>query len=145
MSGVLALSRYCLESGVKHFFLDCSLNLEKKAKETLKLLETISSSGNESEEVMQVKAMMRAQAWKQATQPIVEEEKSMKLSPKSWKARRKRRVATRKKREEKTKEEEKVHKKDSLPKGGLVLVDKVFKPLKSMLYAYEANQTNKER
>ena len=58
-------------------------------------------------------------------------------------------MATKKKREEKACEEAKSQKKESLLEGGLVLAEKMFKPLKAMLDAYEArlgsNQTNEER
>ena len=80
---------------------------------------------------------------------MIEEEKSKRSSPNSWKARRQRRVATKKQREEKAQEEAKSQKKESLLEGGLVLVEKVFESLRAMLDAYEAkitpNQTQEER
>ena len=55
-------------------------------------------------------------------------------------------MATKKRREEKAQEEAKSQKKESLIQGGLVLIEKVFEPLKAMLDAYDAtNQTNEER
>ena len=52
-------------------------------------------------------------------------------------------------REEKAQEEAKSQRKESFLEGGLVLVEKVFEPLKAMLDVYEArlrpNQTNEER
>ena len=56
-NNVPALARYCLECGIKHLVSDCSLNLDKKGKATLNLLETIpSSNGNESKDVKFVKS-----------------------------------------------------------------------------------------
>ena len=102
------------------------MNLEKKGKVALNLLETIpSSSGNDSEGAKPINIVTRAQA--------IEEEKSKRSSPDSWKARRQRRVYAKKRREEKAQEEARSQKKESLIKGGLVLVEKVFKPLKAML------------
>ena len=76
---------------------DCPLNPEKKGKVALNLLETIpSSSGNESKGSKPVNVVTRAQAQQQAAQPTIEEEKSKRSSPNSWKARRQRRVATKK-------------------------------------------------
>ena len=46
---------------------DCSLNVDKKGKATLNLLETIpSSSGNESKDVKSIKVVTRAQTLKDA-------------------------------------------------------------------------------
>ena len=100
---VSALTRYCLDCGIKHLVIDCDLNPDKKGKATLNLLETIpSASSNESDEskhkVTPVNVMTRAQAQKQAAQPT-EEGRTEKSSPDSWKARRQRRVATKKERE----------------------------------------------
>ena len=82
-----ALARYCLECGIKHLVSDCSLNLDKKGKATLNLLETIpSSSGNESEDVKFVKVVTRAQALKDVAQQTDGKEKSKKSSPSTWKA-----------------------------------------------------------
>ena len=61
-----ALARYCLECGIKHLVSDCPLNLEKKGKVALNLLETIpSSSGNESKGAKPVNIVMRTQAQQQ--------------------------------------------------------------------------------
>ena len=144
-----ALARYCLECGIKHLVSDCSLNLDKKGKATLNLLETIaSSSGNESEDVKSVKVVTRAQALKDTTQQMDGEEKSKKSSPSTWKARCQRRMATKKWREEKDLDEQKIQEEKSAPQGGLVLANKVFEPLRTMLDSYEArlrpNQTNEE-
>ena len=58
-------------------------------------------------------------------------------------------MATKKCREEKALDEHKRKKGKSAPQGGLILTDKVFEPLKTMLDSYEArlrpNQTNEER
>ena len=81
---------------------DCSLNLEKKGKATLNLLEMIpSSNGNESEEVKSIKVVTRAQAPKDAIQRMNGEGKSKKSSHSSWKACHQRRMAAKKCREEK--------------------------------------------
>ena len=99
---ILALARYCLECGIKHLVSDCPLNLEKTGKVTLNLLETIpSSSGNESEGAKPVNVVTRAQAQEQVAQPTIEEGKSERSSPNSWKVRRQRRVVAKKRREEK--------------------------------------------
>ena len=67
---------------------DCPLNPEKKGKVALTLLETISSSsGNESKGAKLVNVMTRVQA-QQVSQSTIEEEKSKRSSPNSWKARR---------------------------------------------------------
>ena len=85
---------------------DCSLNLDKKGKATLNLLETIpSSSGNESKDVKSVKVVTRAEALKDAAQQRDGKEKSKKSSPSTWKARRQRRMAVKKHREEKSLDE----------------------------------------
>ena len=58
-------------------------------------------------------------------------------------------MVAKKRREEKAQEEARSQKKESLLEGGSVLTKKVFKPLKAMLYAYEArlrpNKTKEER
>ena len=58
-------------------------------------------------------------------------------------------MAAKKHREEKALDKQKSHEGKSTPQGGLVLADKVFEPLKTMLDLYEArlrpNQTNEER
>ena len=58
-------------------------------------------------------------------------------------------MAAKKHREEKALDEHKSQKGKSTPQGGLVLDDKVFEPLKTMLDSYKArlrpNQTNEER
>ena len=145
-----ALARYCLECGIKYLVSDCPLNPEKKGKVALNLLETIpSSSDTESEGAKPFNVAMRAQSQQQETHLTIEEEKSERSSPNSWKARRQRQVATKKHRDEKAHEEEKDQKKESLLKGGSILAEKVFEPLKAMLDAYEArlrpNQTQEER
>ena len=67
-NNVPAFAKYCLDCGIKHLVFDCSLNLDKKGKATLDLLETIaSSSGNESKNVKSVKVVTRAQALKDST------------------------------------------------------------------------------
>ena len=57
-------------------------------------------------------------------------------------------MAAKKHREDKSLDEKKSHEGKSAPQGGLVLADKVFEPLKTMLDSYEArlrpNQTNEE-
>ena len=59
---------------------DCSLNLDKKGKATLNLLETIPlSSGNESKEVKSVKVVTRVEATKDAPQQTDDKEKSKSL------------------------------------------------------------------
>ena len=113
------------------------------------LLETIpSSSGNESKDVKFVKVVTRAQALKDATQQTNGEEKFEKFSPSTWKACLQRRMAAKKCREEKALDDQKSQEGKSAPQGGFVLVDKVFKPLKTMLDSYDArlrlNQTNEE-
>ena len=101
-----SLARYCLECGIKHLESNCSLNSDKKGKATLNLLETIpSSSGNESKDVKSVKVVTRAQALKDVAQQMDGKEKSEKISPSTWKARRQRRLATKKRREEKSLDE----------------------------------------
>ena len=78
------LARYCLECGIKHLVLDCPLNLEKKGKVALNLLETIpSSSGAESEGAKPVNVVTRDQAQQQVAQPTIEEEKSKRSFPNS--------------------------------------------------------------
>ena len=146
---VSTLARYCLECSIKHLVSDCSLNLDKKGKATLNLLETILlSSGNESEEVKSLKVVTEAQALKHGAQQMDGKEKSKKSSPSTWKARCQRRMATKKCKEEKALDEQKSQEGKSAPQGDLVLADKVFEPLKMMLDSYEArlrpNQTNEE-
>ena len=145
-NNVPTLARYCLECGIKHLVSDCPLNPKKKGKVALSLLETIlSSSGNKSEGAKPVNVVTKAQAQEQVAQPMIEEGKSERSSPNSWKARRQRRVATKKRREEKAHEEAKDQKKKSLLEGGSVLAKKVFELLKAILDVYEArlrpNQT----
>ena len=57
-------------------------------------------------------------------------------------------MAAKKRREEKALDKQKSKEGKSTPQGGLVLVDKVFEPLKMMLDLYKArlrpNQTNEE-
>ena len=76
-------------------------------------------------------------------------EKSKNSSPSTWKACCQRRMAAKKCREEKALDEQKSQEVKSAPQGGLVLADKVFEPLKTMLDLYEArltlNQTNEEQ
>ena len=148
-NNVLALAKYCLNCGIKHLVSDCSLNLDKKGKATLNLLETIaSSSGNESKDVKYVKIVTRAQALKDAVQQTDGEEKFEKSSPSTWKAHCQRRMVAKKCKEEKALDEQKSQEAKSTPQGGSVLADKVFEPLKTMLDSYEArlrpNQTNEE-
>ena len=149
-NNVPALATYCLECGIKHLVSNCSLNSDKKGKPTLNLLETIqSSSGNESKDVKFVKVVTRAQALKDAAQQTDSKENSKKSSPSTWKACRQRRMAAKKRREEKALDEQKSQEGKSAPQGGLVLANKVFEPLKTMLDLYEArlrpNQTNEEQ
>ena len=60
-------------------------------------------------------------------------EKSKKFSPGSQKACHQRRMVAKKHKEEKALDELKSQQGKNAPKGGLVLVDKVFEPLKMML------------
>ena len=62
---VLALARYCLECGIKHFFYDCPLNLENKGKAIGNLLETIPLSSGKSKGTKPINVVIRAQAKKQ--------------------------------------------------------------------------------
>ena len=56
-------ARYCLEGGIKHLVFECPLNLERKDKAILNLLETIlSSSGNENKQVRLIMAVIRIQS-----------------------------------------------------------------------------------
>ena len=81
------LARYYLDCGIKHLVSNCLLNLGKKGKATLNLLETIlSSSGNESREVKYVKVVTRAQALKDVAQQMDGEEKFEKSFSSTWKA-----------------------------------------------------------
>ena len=82
------LTRYCLECGIKHLVSDCSLNLDKKGKATLNLLEKIpSSSKNESKDVKFVKVVTRPQALKDAAWQTNGKEKFEMSFPSTWKAR----------------------------------------------------------
>ena len=124
------LARYCLKCGIKHLVSDCSLNLDKKGKATLNLLETIPlSSGNESEEVKSFKFVTRDQALKYVAQQMDGKEKFENSSLSTWKARRQRRMATKKHREEKALDELKSQEGKSAPQGGSMLADKVFEQL----------------
>ena len=138
-NNVPALAIYCLECGIKHLVFDFSLNLDKKGKATLNLLETIPlSSRNESKDVKSIKVMTRAQALKDAAQQTDGKEKSKNSSPSTWKACHQRRMAAKKRREEKALNEQKSQEGKSAPHGDLVLANKVFEPLKTMLDLYEA-------
>ena len=97
-----ALARYCLECGIKHLVSNCSLNLGRKGKATLNLLETIpSSSTNERKEVKSIKVVTRAQALKDKAHQIDGKENFENSSPSSWKSYCHRRMTTKKHKQEK--------------------------------------------
>ena len=67
LPAIMALTRYCLDYGIKHFVLDCQLNPRSKVKAPLNSIEVIpftntmpTLSGEESEEVKLLKVVTRA-------------------------------------------------------------------------------------
>lgn len=110
------LTRFCLDCGIKHFVQDCPKNPDNKGKATvgINLIEilpsTSSPSSSESDVVVPLKAITRAQARAKDESKREDEaeptpSESRKKSKESWKARRAKRAASRKTQNEKTKEE----------------------------------------
>ena len=169
-TAVQPLARFCIDCGVKHFVQDCPLHPDKKGKTSLNFIEPLPSTdtpgSSESDKVVPLKAITRAQAQanaekrkeKEETEPEATPSESTEKSRGTWKQRRARRVASKKKRAEmeqaaiqETKQqtqegEPKISQKDTSNEtkqnkeqsAGSVLVDKVHEPLDALLKAYEA-------
>src|SRR5271156_4647827 len=103
------LSRFGIDCGIKHLVQDCPSNPEAKGKATLNYVEVMPStsapSSSESEKVVPLKVVTRAQAKAKAPEENDEKSdapsKSSKRTTRSWKARRARRAASKKKQQEK--------------------------------------------
>ena len=162
-STVPPLVIHCADCGIKHFVQDCPVRPKGLGKVTLNFIETIPStsapSSSESEKIIPVKVITRAQA--QAKQKDRDEKKetpsekdvpseSSKSAKNSWKARRERRAASKKRKAEQSEKETKekpekttnekgktnketnpVYEKKREMRGeaGSVLAEKFFEPL----------------
>lgn len=155
-TGVAPLARFCLECRIKHIVQDYPINPDNKGKKsiTLNMVEVLNLEGSpntsEAEQTVPFQAMTRAQAQAQQETEVgdIAASEITKSPFKSWRARRARRAAAKKKRAAQANENKTDNQNDetkpepeekkSEEKGGSVLADKHFEPLKGLLQAYEA-------
>ncbi|MCO5595123.1 hypothetical protein L7F22_049161 [Adiantum nelumboides] len=163
---------FCNDCGIKHILPDCPRNPDNKGKTTLNKVGVLpsASSGSETEPVVQVNVVTRAQAKELEKEKPVEENTrvpvptkngslSVRTQRKSWKAKHERMKARRAESQTAIQEElqevkqqlqlereskkiEQNNQPRKAPSGGSVLVDKVLELLDALLQQWEARLNN---
>ncbi|MCO5608162.1 hypothetical protein L7F22_062368 [Adiantum nelumboides] len=163
---------FCSDCGIKHILPECPRNPDNKGKATLNKVGVLpsASSGSETEPMVQVNVVTRAQAKelekenpmeKNARVPVLTKNGSLSVRTqcKSWKAKRERMKARRAEsqtaiqkelqevkqqlqQELESKKVEQNNQPRKAPSGGSVLVDKVLEPLDALLQQWEASDVD---